>query len=227
MDDYWRILNEKLYSVGKEGRHKLAWNGPNEGQYRNELVILRPHFKPIVWGFGSAVSLFLSFRVSGNKRIASIVKSVFAYGSKSNGVGGSTRDDTVQKLRGGLSIPTDLFLSTLIGCSVTLFLTDFKQLKFDLEQLPLVAGKSFVSEELCSDFISLYQESNRNSTSEIIDQSLQHFILNCQKRIEVENHLKNQVVHTKSNDEKSISIPSPGVEYLLEQIVKEKGKHVK
>lgn len=43
-DDYWRIVNDKLYSTISKGRNALSWNGPNRDEYEDELRLLRPHF---------------------------------------------------------------------------------------------------------------------------------------------------------------------------------------
>ena len=65
MDEYWRIINDKFFTVVKESRNRKAWNGPSESQYEGELAVLRPHFvNTVLWGAGSAIACFLSFRVS-------------------------------------------------------------------------------------------------------------------------------------------------------------------
>jgi hypothetical protein len=60
-----------------------------------------------------------------------------------------------QQASDALSIPIDILLSSLlVGASTALFLTDeVKMQKNDLANIPLVKGRSLVSEELCSDFI--------------------------------------------------------------------------
>lgn len=221
MEDYWQIVNCKIYSVVKDGVHKKAWNGPNEEKYKQELSILRPHFRPVVWGFGSALAVFASFRASGSVRFMAAARSVFGWNRSSNRMmdnptnsSNSQRLDKIATLQRGFSIPVDLFLSTLIGCSVSLFLTDPNKLKKDLERIPLVSGKSLVSDELCSDFIAQYQQYEK-SDQIILDEALKNFIFNCQKRIDVETYLKKQ----KDNFDNEInSIPSSGVEYLWGQI---------
>ena len=136
MKEYWRILNQKIYAVVKEGRHKQAWQGPNEENYKEELSILRPHFKSVVWGFGSAVAVFLSLRLSGSKRFMSFVNSGFNLKRLRESPPAvdklgynSSREKKMKELQSGLSIPIDFFLSTLIGGSVVLFLSDFDKIK--------------------------------------------------------------------------------------------------
>lgn len=208
-EEYWRIVNDKLYSVVREGRHKLAWNGPNENAFEDELQILRPQFKPLVWGLGSAVAVFISFRLKGK---------LLRSGTTSSGHLNNSQKAKMEELKSGLSIPSDILLSALVGCSSTLFLTDTNQLKAEVAKVPLVKGRSFVSDELCSDFISEFERvSSKEATS--LDKSLQTFIMNCQKRKKVENHLKNQMDYSDDN-ETYVSIPNPGVQYILSGIEK-------
>ena len=191
MEEYWHIVNDKLYSSVREGRHKKSWNGPDQDKYAEELLIIRPNFKPIIWGFGSAVCVFISFRLGKSGRF---IRSGNGYQFSRNVNPVETQGTVASKkkeLQQGLSLPTDLFLSTLIGCSATLFLTDFDQMKKDMEVIPLVKGKSFICDELCSDFISVY--TNSSHKSETLDTSLKTFIMNCQQRQQVENQLRRQM----------------------------------
>ncbi len=53
MDEYWRIINDKFYSIVKDGRHSKVWHGTNGSEYQGELAILRPHFvDTVLWGTG-------------------------------------------------------------------------------------------------------------------------------------------------------------------------------
>ena len=133
----------------------------------------------------------------------------------------STRENKIKELESVLSIPIDLFLSTLIGGSVILFLSDFDRIKTDVERVPLVKGRSFVADELCSDFILQYNESSERlkDNDSSLDQSLIHFISNCQKRNLVENHIRKQMDYLEGEEE-NVPIPSPGVQYHLDRINK-------
>ncbi len=226
MDDYWQILNNKLYSVVREGRHKQAWDGPAaESQYEEELSLIRPHFKPIVWGFGSSVAVFISFRFN---RSGAFMKSGGLL-QRMSAVKNTLENQKMTMKESLFSLPGDLFLSTMIGLSTAIFLSDFSRIKQDVERIPLVKGRSLVADELCTDFVLQYNRMFFNSEKKLveqnkkIDQSLITFILNCKKRKEVEEYLQ-VTEYVNGQDKIHPDIPSPGVEGNLRLIEKSKIK---
>mmetsp|Transcript_19828 Transcript_19828/g.22964 ORF Transcript_19828/g.22964 Transcript_19828/m.22964 type:complete len:229 (+) Transcript_19828:114-800(+) len=219
MDMFWKILNDKMYTAAIEGRHKRSWNGPNKNDYEPELARLRPHFKPIVWGVCSAISLFVSFRINrvgGFTRAADNGRFIWEWKST------KTMQHTKQQVKEGLaSLPSDFLLSALMGSSISFFLSDFSKMEADIQIVPLVKGRSFISDELCTDFITKYnrippQQWGKSTNSDKYSSTFKSFVMNCQKRKVVEDHLKqkqNNQIYVEQGV--GISIPSPGVDYQL------------
>lgn len=272
MDDYWQIINDKFYSIVKEGRHRKAWQASNNdtsnsslkpktstnststssNEYQNELSILRPHFiNNVVWGFGSAIVVFIGFRVSRkgtfvwSKRNGFIEfqkwKNVHNNQTTSNVNNAMTNhdhhrknvvvDSRVEELQNGFSILTDFLLSALIGGSVSLFLSDLDQFKKDVAKIPLVKGRSLISDELCPSFVQQYNNVTSKDMDQLekMDKEFLEFISNCQKRHKVESFLKEKkrMKHLKlgegdftineddDSSEDGISIPYHDVEMWL------------
>ena len=170
---------------------------------------------------GSAFSVFLSFRLSANKAFMNVARHGPFYKHPKLKRDVMTKlnagENAAKQLNEGLSsMPVDLFLATMIGCSVTMFLADLPKMKNDLAKIPLVKGRSLVSDELCHEFISL----SKPQDSEISDKSLQDFVLNCQKRIKAEDYLKTTQADCFNNEGTNFSIPYPGVEGVLHQLEK-------
>jgi hypothetical protein len=96
-----------------------------------------------------------------------------------------TRKD---KLSDATSIPADIFLSMIVGVSSALFLSDEEKIKDDLAQMPLIQGRSLVSEELCTDFIKEYEKvlpqlwTSNEAKENTSMQAIRCFVTNCQKR---------------------------------------------
>ena len=219
MDDYWQIINNKFYSIIKEGRHRKAWQGSNNtrlkskttstssNEYQKELSILRPHFmNNVVWGFGSAIVVFIGFRISRKGTVVWSKRNGFIefqkWGNIRNNNNANSNhynrahrnvvDARVEELQNGFSILTDFLLSTLIGGSVSLFLSDSDQFKNDVARIPLVEGKSFISDELCPLFLQQYVNVTSKNVDQLetMDKEFLEFIDNCQKRNRVESFLK-------------------------------------
>lgn len=120
----------------------------------------------------------------------------------------------------------DLFVATSMGMYGSAIFTDKHKLMNDLANIPLVEGKSIVSEELCDDFIDVYRHIPKKTwdkysgNSEPLD-AITLFVRNCLKRRAVENQIlqeKKSFSMFEGNDTDGLAdfdshppIPSPGV----------------
>ena len=177
---------------------------------------LKPHFKPFIWGIGTTVALFATFRIS--KNTGSLRK-----GSKGYQFDNLQKSKTrKEKLSDATSIPTDILLSMIVGVSSALFLTDEEKIKDDLSQMPLVQGRSLVSEELCTDFIKEYRKispqmwTSKEANGSSSMQAIKSFVNNCQKRETLVDY-RNKELKLLNREDAEI-IPSPGVLEHLSRI---------
>ena len=117
----------------------------------------------------------------------------------------------------------DLFVSTSMGMYGSAIWTDKNKLMNDLANIPLVEGKSIISEELCDDFIDVYRHIPKRTwdkydgKSEPLD-AISLFVKNCLKRHAVEKELLEERKSFRSfegsdheDDDNHPPIPSPGV----------------
>eukprot|EP01083_Nonionella_stella_P073529 198928_1 len=182
---FFNIAQEKLVEVTKEKRHKVY--SKNAAEYKEELQLIKPHFKPFIWGIGTAITLFASFRLSkftGALRLQQKGGYVFDNLKRNQ--------SKTEQLSGLSSLPIDLFLSFLAGFSASLFLIDERKLQQDLSQAPLVKGRSLLADELCADFTKEFKEipkefwkkralNESSNKGDSID-NIKAFVHNCQKR---------------------------------------------
>jgi hypothetical protein len=177
---------------------------------------LKPHYKPFIWGVCTTVALFASFRISKFTGALSKAKTG-AYQFE------NLQKKPKQQASDALSIPIDILLSLLVGASTALFLTDEVKMQNDLANIPLVKGRSLVSEELCSDFIREYNRLPKQSWSSGNDaenrslNAIGNFVGNCQKRNRLVLHRRNDGLEL----EEALKIPDPGVLQNLSDITSE------
>lgn len=185
MQKFFNIAQEKLIEVTKEKRHKVY--SRNAAEYKEELQLIKPHFKPFIWGIGTAITLFASFRLSkftGALRLQQ--KGGYAFDNLKR------NESKTEQLSDLASLPADLFLSFLAGFSTCLFLIDGTKLQQDLSQAPLVKGRSLLADELCADFTKEFKEipkefwkkravNESSNKGDNID-NIKAFVHNCQKR---------------------------------------------
>ena len=206
---FFDIVQDHVASMTATGRQSDAWRGANAEQYSSELALLKPHYTPILWGVGCSVVSFAAFRLSGAVRISrsSSSRSGYTFNRLSSpldargGGGASNEAEAKSRLLGRLlSIPVDLSLSFLIGCSATIFLTETDKLQKDFSAIPLVKGRSLVANELCRDFTNEYQKWPRSmwDNSKITEEAhpslgaIQNFVRNCERRRAAETRIRNE-----------------------------------
>ena len=70
------------------------------------------------------------------------------------------RDEHLQRITEATDAPYDLFVSTLVGISTTMFFFRPSQLRLDFEEAPLMPGRSYWCNHMCDDFITIYQSTD-------------------------------------------------------------------
>jgi len=121
-----------------------------------------------------------------------------AKGSSSGGGGASQHIDPAIP-RPGLFLRTikfglDAFVSISAAMYGSVYFTDTKRLMKEVSDIPLVSGRSLVSDELCDDFIDVYRAipkkvwNKYDGQSESLD-CITHFVKNCLRRQKVEREI--------------------------------------
>ena len=217
--DFFSLFQDQLVSMSKDGRLKAAWRGDDATSYASEMRILQEHYKPLLWGIGCSVITFASFRIS--KFTGPILRKTSGRSYTFQNTS-SSHTSTDQKLRNASSIPTDLALSFLIGCSATMFLLDQEKLLKDVSNVPLVKGRSLISHELCHPFRQKYKQIPKHfwDSSDKDDTSLQairQFVHNCQRRGKVEKMVRQQSTNNGNiTFDQSQPVYIPGIPWDLE-----------
>jgi len=111
----------------------------------------------------------------------------------------------------------DVFLSLSLAAYGSAYFTDRGKLMQDLSKVPLVEGRSLLSDELCTDFIDIYRSIPKktwdkfNGKSEPLD-AIGGFVKNCLRRRVAEKELlaQRRTFGIASEDE-HVEIPHPGV----------------
>jgi hypothetical protein len=70
------------------------------------------------------------------------------------------RDQHLERINEAADAPYDLFVSTLVGISATIFFLRPAQLRLDFEEAPLMPGRSYWCEHMCDDFVRIYQSTD-------------------------------------------------------------------
>jgi len=109
----------------------------------------------------------------------------------------------------------DVSLSLFIGNNTTRKMTELAKLEECVSRVPLVQGRSVLSEELCGDFIRAYDItktrgfdwSNENHNSNTLT-NIERFVKNCHARQNYEQDLRRS---QGLSSEDPVTIPPPGV----------------
>ena len=125
----------------------------------------------------------------------------------------------------GLRLGLDIFVSMSIGAYASIFFVDKSKLLKQASEIPLVSGRSLLSEELCNDFSVEFKKynrdtwdknhpaltggvANRNEKRTDFIMTVEGFVANCKRRAIYEKELRRE--HGLRDDE-PVVIPSPGV----------------
>uniref|UniRef100_A0A7S4MT16 Uncharacterized protein n=1 Tax=Odontella aurita TaxID=265563 RepID=A0A7S4MT16_9STRA len=215
LDAFFGVFQSKLISASRSGRHKAAWQGENASQYASERQIVREHYMPFMWGIGCAFVTFTSFQVSRRYRLNLSNKGRSRFGAaaiKSEQAFGEDQERKMKLMEQAVSVPIDLVLSLVIGCSGAFFLLDIDRMRDDFSRIPLVKGRSLLSEELCADYSrESYRFSsvmNKPKQDDPTIDAIREFVSNCQRRAIYEDQLRKERTLTSSDP---VSVPWPGV----------------
>lgn len=236
------LIQDKVSAASSDGRYQEAWRGNGAANYGAELACLRQNSTPAIWGVGCAIFSFVGLRAGGSYRLARRVRKPtgpFDWGWRLQKRGGAAAREAGAAGSGSLlsplpplalssdaeaksrvlgkllSIPVDIFLSVMIGCSATVFLTDPDRLRDDLSALPLVRGRSLVSDDLCGDFVrefrkhpeELWRHGKMRETEPNIV-AIHEFVLNCGRRRAWEKKRREERGMAPSDP---VIVPEPGV----------------
>lgn len=121
----------------------------------------------------------------------------------------------------------DTFVSFSVGAYTSLYFIDKKKMMKQFADIPLVEGRSLLSEELCGDFerefrkcdrftwdanhpaLGGYSRSNDNGESVDFRDTILGFVANCRRRTIYENQVRRERVGGHLDD--PVTLPSPGV----------------
>ena len=125
----------------------------------------------------------------------------------------------------------DIFVSGMMAMYISALWTDKKRLLNEAAEIPLLEGRSLISDELCTDFMKHYatipQDTWRKhrGTSDSLT-AIETFVVNCQKRQTFERRLRHERGLQPGGDAQDYhpTIPSPGVPKDLDVILPDIGR---
>ncbi|EED95009.1 predicted protein [Thalassiosira pseudonana CCMP1335] len=124
----------------------------------------------------------------------------------------------------GLRLGLDIFVSLSVGAYASLLFLDKDKMMHQFSEIPLVQGRSLISEELCHDFSAEFQKYNPNTwdknhpalsgSSGMNDEKsdfvglIEGFVANCKRREIYEGELRRE---QGLREDEPVIVPSPGV----------------
>ena len=109
------------------------------------------------------------------------------------------------------SILFDGFFSCLSGLSVWMIFMDKQKVYKTAADIPLIQGRSVISDTLCTDFLEEHKRIRPDFWSDYKDDSLtalQTFVQNCKKRKAYEKQIQTEMKMTATDDDTVTIIPS-------------------
>lgn len=118
-----------------------------------------------------------------------------------------------------MRLSLDTFVSLSIGAYTSLWFVDKDKMMRSFSDIPLVEGRSLLSEELCGDFTKEFKKldtqvwDRKRSTVDHdgkmnFRNTIQGFVINCQRRAICEDEMRNE---RGMRDDEPVVVPSPGV----------------
>lgn len=125
----------------------------------------------------------------------------------------------------------DIFVSGMMALYMSAVWTDKKRLLNEAAEIPLVEGRSLISDELCTDFMKNYatipQDTWRKhrGTSDALT-AIEAFVVNCHRRQMLEQTLRHErgLQPGGSAQDYHPTIPSPGVPRDLDVVLADIGR---
>lgn len=199
-----------FWKVGAGGLAKLidrapsTWKGPEQRFYRAEKELIVEHASPFYYGTVVSGILFLTFRVSGSRRFIQFRERYIRRDPTARKEPTNANSEKMQRrwqsyldkqaeekeeiIRSSLSLPTDIIVSLMCGCSSAAILFDTAKFQKDLVRAPLLPGKSLVYTYMCHDVVQAYAdyaELDMDMFSDAKDpilRTFQGFAMNCANR---------------------------------------------
>ena len=127
---------------------------------------------------------------------------------------------------GFIGFVVDSIASLFVAANVSMVMTDTENIRSLLADIPLVEGRSVVSDELCIDSLLLFNQYPKEFWTKAPDtgiltteylKTMNRFVRNCEKRAVYEDKIREQRGLSRTA---SVAIPSPGVppEYNVEKV---------
>eukprot|EP00563_Minutocellus_polymorphus_P010938 CAMPEP_0181065102 /NCGR_PEP_ID=MMETSP1070-20121207/24557_1 /TAXON_ID=265543 /ORGANISM="Minutocellus polymorphus, Strain NH13" /LENGTH=358 /DNA_ID=CAMNT_0023145465 /DNA_START=69 /DNA_END=1146 /DNA_ORIENTATION=+ len=125
----------------------------------------------------------------------------------------------------------DVFVSGMMALYMSAIWTDKKRLLHEAAEMPLVEGRSLISDELCADFRKHYATipqdtwAKHRGTSDALT-AIETFVVNCQRRQLFERALRHErgLQPGGSAQDYHPTIPSPGVPKDLDVVLADIGR---
>ena len=124
----------------------------------------------------------------------------------------------------GLRLGLDIFVSMSVGAWASILLIDKDRMMKEVSEIPLVQGRSLISEELCQDFSLEFKKYGRDtwdtnhpalsnggrngSRKSEFSSLVEGFVANCKRRSIYEQELRSE---RGLRDDEPVVIPAPGV----------------
>ncbi len=112
----------------------------------------------------------------------------------------------------------DAAMAALIGFSTWTVFVDKKTALMNMADIPLIEGKSDISDKLCGDFIHIYRDIRPNFWKEHTDDTIvaiRRFVNNCEKRQAYEGRLRREMGFGFQDDGQPIELPGRVPENIL------------
>mmetsp|Transcript_31539 Transcript_31539/g.64990 ORF Transcript_31539/g.64990 Transcript_31539/m.64990 type:complete len:315 (+) Transcript_31539:184-1128(+) len=145
----------------------------------------------------------------------------------SEGMAGRTSIDNAEKpglFFQAVRLCVDTFVSLSVGAYASMYFLDSPKMMKQASEIPLVEGRSLLSEELCRDFSAEFKKYNRRtwdpnhqalsggsgsgSNESNFKDMIEGFVVNCKRRSIYEEDLRNEQGLSKND---AVVVPSPGV----------------
>lgn len=210
VEDARAQAKNNFWRAGASGLAKLIdhapsiWKGPEQRFYRAEKELIVEHTSPFYWGAVVSGVLFLTFRVSGSRRFIQFRETYFRRGLTPHKEPAKVKSEEVHRrwqsyldrqteekeeiIRSSLSLPTDIIVSMMCGCSSAAILFDTAKFQKDLVRAPLLPGKSLVHAYMCHDIVQAYTDCEHidsdvfSDAKEPLLRTFQAFAMNCTTR---------------------------------------------
>jgi len=199
-----------------------VYTGQDSHKYKSEMqIISRINTPGVLWGLGGGIAAFV-FLNRGPKMVARYMQRRSAVYRLHNPVESPfTKEKNKENSEGGPIFRVSMFLANVAlsvwwGSSISVWKTNTKEVYDALAKLPLVDGRSLISDTFCKDYTAEYHCHSKefwNNTQDARLITISRFVQNCRRRAEYEKKLR---AESGLSPDEPVSIPAPGVPSDLE-----------